>query len=34
VIEITLKTPANPKMQRSQLKFSHGDGKNDRSSRS
>jgi hypothetical protein len=29
VIEITLKTPANPKMQRSQLKFSHGDGKND-----
>jgi len=29
VIEVVLKTPANPKMTRSQLKFSHGDGKND-----
>ena len=26
---VTLKMPTNPKMQRSQLKFSHGDGKND-----
>jgi hypothetical protein len=29
VIDVVLKTPANPKMTRSQLKFSHGDGKND-----
>jgi hypothetical protein len=29
VIEITMKVQPNPKMQRSQMKFSHGDGKND-----
>jgi len=29
VIEITMKVQRNPKMQRSQMKFSHGDGKND-----
>jgi hypothetical protein len=29
VLDVTLKVQVNPKMQRSQLKFSHGDGKND-----
>jgi len=29
VIEITMKVQPNPKMQRSQMKFSHGDGKSD-----
>jgi hypothetical protein len=29
VIEVTMKVQPNPKMQRSQMKFSHGDGKSD-----
>ena len=28
-LDVTLKVQTNPKMNRSQLKFSHGDGKND-----